>query len=75
MGDYGIVNPETGGLWVQGNIYDSEFQAALDRLGLDFRVADHPPQVGPVEDDFIFAPKGVKRVDLELGAYVSLFTP
>ena len=76
VGAYGEVESETGELRVDGNIYDPEFQDELNRLGLRLHVADHPPQEGAVEEDFIIASKGAKRMDLHLGpeACVSPFT-
>lgn len=71
MGAYGEVERETGEFRINGSIYDREFQSELDRLGLHLRVADYPPRDGPVEQDFYFAPKGVKQVNLRLGVYVS----
>jgi hypothetical protein len=67
VGAYGEVENETGELRVDGNIYDPEFQAELNRLGLTIRMADHPPEEGGVEDDFIVSSKGAKRIDLSAG--------
>ena len=67
VGAYGEVESETGELRVEGNIYDPEFQKTLDKLGLALRVADHPPELGGVEEDFIIASKGARRVDVHLG--------
>jgi len=67
VGAYGEVEYETGELRIDGNIYDSDFQAELDRLGLRLRMADHPPEESGVEEDFIVASKGAKRVDVHAG--------
>lgn len=67
VGAYGEVEYETGELRIDGNIYDSDFQVELDRLGLRLRMADHPPEESGVEEDFIIASKGAKRVDLQAG--------
>ncbi|KAG8215857.1 hypothetical protein J3R82DRAFT_7812 [Butyriboletus roseoflavus] len=67
VGAYGEVEGETGELRVEGNIYDPKFQHELDKLGLTLRVADHPPQLGGVEEDFIIASKGARRVGLHMG--------
>ncbi|KAH0835710.1 hypothetical protein J3R83DRAFT_9531 [Lanmaoa asiatica] len=72
VGAYGEVENETGELRVDGNIYDPEFQDELNKLGFTLRMADHPPQEGGVEEDFIIASKGAKRVDLHLGPNVNL---
>jgi hypothetical protein len=72
VGAYGEVENETGELRVDGNIYDPEFQAELNRLGLTIRMADHPPEEGGVEDDFIVSSKGAKRIDLSAGPDVGV---
>ena len=65
VGQYGDVDKKTGELIVAGNIYDPEFQLELDKLGLQFRTADHPPEEGSPEDDAIITSKGAKRLDDE----------
>ncbi|KAF8452225.1 hypothetical protein L210DRAFT_3517746 [Boletus edulis BED1] len=72
VGAYGEVEYETGELRVDGNIYDPEFQQELNKLNLAILMADHPPQEGGVEEDFIISSKGAKRVDLNLGPEVGV---
>lgn len=49
---------------MEGNIYDPEFQREMDNQGIQFCMANHQPQEGSVEDDFIIASRGAKRKDL-----------
>ncbi|KAF8556658.1 hypothetical protein OG21DRAFT_1506253 [Imleria badia] len=72
VGAYGEVERETGELRVEGNIYDPDFQAELNKLGFALRMDDHPPQEGGAEEEFILASKGAKRVDLSLGPAVGV---
>ena len=51
---------------MEGNIYDPEFQNELDKQGVNFKLADYPPQDGPIEDDFIIASRGAKQKDLNV---------
>ena len=75
MGAYGEVESETGELRVDGNIYDHEFQAELNRLGLPLHMADHQPKEGGIEETFTITSKGVKRVDLSLGPDMCVSPP
>lgn len=70
VGAFGEVESETGELRVDGNVYDPDFQAELNKLGLSLRMADHPPQEGGDEEDVIISSKGARRVDVGLGPEV-----
>ncbi|KAG9313689.1 hypothetical protein JVU11DRAFT_6036 [Chiua virens] len=66
VGAYGTFSNETGDFITEGNVYDPDFQGVLDKQGIKFIMADHPPVEGPIEDDFIVASRGVKRSDLNV---------
>ncbi|KAG9312681.1 hypothetical protein JVU11DRAFT_7098 [Chiua virens] len=72
VGAFGDVDRDTGELIVDGNIYHPDFQAELDTLGLSLRIANHPPQQGGIEDDFIIASKGARRIDLHFKPHVDI---
>jgi len=60
VGDYGLVNRETGEFEKDGNIYDDEATAEL--------MAHHPPQLGTPENIMIASSRGVKHRELALEA-------
>ena len=55
VGAYGTVDKKTGGFHVEGNIYDTEFQRALDRQDIDLGMVDFPPDQGAIEDSLVIA--------------------
>jgi len=66
VGAYGTINYETGELEVEGNIYDPEFQAELDKINIKFKIADHPPMQGEIEKDSIIASSGARKRDFNV---------
>jgi len=60
VGDYGVVNKETGQFEKDGNIYDDVTTAQL--------MAHHPPHLGTPEDIMVVSSRGVTRRELALGA-------
>ncbi|KAG2346098.1 hypothetical protein BDR05DRAFT_878756 [Suillus weaverae] len=74
VGDYGKIDKETGGLDVEGNIYDPAFQTSLNKQGLNINLSEPScqPQTGGVDDDIIISSSGVKQGDLLVKPEVSL---
>ncbi|KAH7923113.1 hypothetical protein BV22DRAFT_1106266 [Leucogyrophana mollusca] len=67
VGDYGEVNLETGGLDVQGNIYDEHFKEIFEQYQPDMDLDNHKPKVGEPDKDFVASSIGVRRKDLKVG--------
>ncbi|KAG1782203.1 hypothetical protein EV702DRAFT_1041898 [Suillus placidus] len=74
VGHYGKIDSLTGGLDVEGNIYDPEFQTSLNKQGVNINLSDPScqPQTGEEVDDIIISSSGVKRGDLSVMPEVSL---
>jgi hypothetical protein len=65
VGDYGKIDNETGGLDVEGNIYDKAFQTSLEKQNLKIDLSDSScqPQKGELDDNMIMSSSGVKQGD------------
>lgn len=74
VGAYGKIDNESGDLEVEGNIYDSAFQAALNKQGLKINLSEPScqPQKGGIDDDIIMSSSGVKQRDFSMKPEVSL---
>ncbi|KAI6128106.1 hypothetical protein EDD16DRAFT_1472514 [Pisolithus croceorrhizus] len=63
VGAFGTLDRVTGELEVRGNVYDADFQETLDKIDptLKLKLQQHPPVIGPVEEDFIISTSGAQK--------------
>ena len=59
MGDYGVVDEETGEFERHGSIYDSAFEPELNIAKL------HPPEPCAPEDQLVIVSRGCKGKNLD----------
>ncbi|KAG1748135.1 hypothetical protein EDB19DRAFT_1684462 [Suillus lakei] len=73
VGDYGMIDNETGELDVEGNIYDEGFQTLLDNQDLNINLSEPScqPQKGGCDDNMIMSSSGVKQGDFSVKPEVS----
>lgn len=68
MGAYGKIDPDSGELEVEGNIYDEAFQTSLNEQGLKIDLSEKScqPQKGGIDDNMIMSSSGVKQGDFSV---------